>query len=125
MQNHIIYLNVHPDETWEAKRAGAKYNERWKAHYTYAHHDNSHLKRWLPRQYHPDHQAPYLTINLIPETSYHKNLHKLFLCDKDWEYVRKIVYRNAGYRCEICGGRGDDHPVEWNEHWEFKRGYRH
>lgn len=33
--------------------------------------------------------------------------------------LRRAAYRNAGYVCEICGGRGADHPVECHEKWFY------
>lgn len=33
--------------------------------------------------------------------------------------MRRAVYRRARYRCEICGGRGERHPVECHEVWAY------
>lgn len=33
--------------------------------------------------------------------------------------LRRQVYQAAGDRCEICGGRGTDHPVEAHEVWAY------
>ena len=33
--------------------------------------------------------------------------------------IRKDCYTKAGYRCEICGGKGDKWPVECHEVWHY------
>jgi hypothetical protein len=38
---------------------------------------------------------------------------------EEWNRLRRIVYRRARYRCEICGERGPAHPVECHEWWEY------
>lgn len=60
-----------------------------------------------------------LTIELIPQTSFFKNL-RSELPVKQWDSLRKSVYQKAGYQCEICGGRGGRHPVECHEIWEYQ-----
>lgn len=62
--------------------------------------------------------APKLTIELVPENSWYKNLRSL-LSRKDWDTLRREVYRRVDYRCEICGGKGPRHPVECHEKWEY------
>ncbi len=36
-----------------------------------------------------------------------------------WDKLRKATYQQANYRCEVCGGRGDKHPVECHEIWNY------
>ena len=36
-----------------------------------------------------------------------------------WDRIRRQVYRQANYRCEVCGGRGPEHPVERHEVWRY------
>lgn len=60
-----------------------------------------------------------LRIELVPETSWGSNLRKA-LSRVDWDKLRKSCYRQAGYRCEICGGKGPVHPVECHEVWEYE-----
>jgi len=60
---------------------------------------------------------PKLTIELVPRPLWGQSiaqLHKL-----QWDKLRKPCYRAAGYRCEICGGKGPAHPVEAHEVWEY------
>jgi 5-methylcytosine-specific restriction endonuclease McrA len=33
--------------------------------------------------------------------------------------LRKRTYRQANYRCQVCGGRGSKHPVECHEIWHY------
>lgn len=33
--------------------------------------------------------------------------------------MRRAVYRRARHRCEVCGGRGERHPVECHEVWAY------
>lgn len=41
----------------------------------------------------------------------------------EWDKIRKMVYRQAGYRCELCGESGIDQgyrwPVECHEVWDL------
>lgn len=54
---------------------------------------------------------------LIPNTSWFENARKHF--ENDWPLLKKQCYRNAGYRCEICKGKGPAHPVEAHEVWTY------
>jgi len=60
-----------------------------------------------------------LTIELVPSTSWFSNLRSL-LSAAEWDVVRKGCYKNANYKCEICGGVGSAHPVECHETWEYQ-----
>ncbi|ASV44250.1 hypothetical protein PBI_SCTP2_235 [Salicola phage SCTP-2] len=60
----------------------------------------------------------FLEIELVPKTSWYQNLRKA-LSNKDWEIVKKETFKNASYRCEICNGKGNKHPVECHEVWEY------
>jgi hypothetical protein len=59
-----------------------------------------------------------LTIELVPKPLWGQNLRTDLGPDR-WDHVRTQVYKNAGYRCEICGGRGPAHPVECHEVWDY------
>ncbi|HZD70549.1 MAG TPA: hypothetical protein VFA45_17140 [Actinomycetes bacterium] len=62
--------------------------------------------------------AGRLTIDLVPKTSRHGSVRAL-MDDVTWDRVCSEVYRQAGYRCEVCGGRGAEHPVECHELWRY------
>ena len=55
---------------------------------------------------------------MIPRTSFFKNLRSI-LSTKEWDIVRRKVYAQANYKCEICGGKGNRHPVECHELWSY------
>ena len=60
-----------------------------------------------------------LTIELVPSGQWYVNLRSL-LSKEDWDYLRRRTYKKAGYRCEICGGKGPRHPVECHEIWRYE-----
>lgn len=60
-----------------------------------------------------------LKIELVPERAWGNNLRAL-LTEAQWNVVRKEVYRQAHYRCQICGGKGQEHPVECHELWSYE-----
>ncbi len=59
-----------------------------------------------------------LTIELVPKTSWFKNV-RSEVSSEEWDIIRRKVYERANYRCEICGGIGNKHPVECHEIWEY------
>jgi len=61
---------------------------------------------------------PILTCELIPSSTWAKNLRTLMGQDP-WDVVRKKAYIKARYKCEICSGRGPKWPVECHEQWDF------
>lgn len=63
-------------------------------------------------------QPPLLTIELVPRTCWFSNL-RSGLTVEQWRALRRRVYKRAGYRCQICDGRGPNHPVEAHETWSY------
>jgi hypothetical protein len=61
---------------------------------------------------------PRLSIELVPQTAHYQNIRSA-LPAPIWDNLRKACYNDAEYRCEICQGRGPDHPVEAHEKWEY------
>ena len=63
-----------------------------------------------------------LTVELIPKTCSGSNIRTL-VPKKYWDILRKTSYKNADYKCEICGGKGTDqgyrHDLECHEVWEY------
>jgi hypothetical protein len=59
-----------------------------------------------------------LTVELVPRTCWFTNL-RSELSKEDWDRLRRSVYERAEGRCEVCGGRGRQHPVECHEVWEY------
>ena len=66
---------------------------------------------------------PSLTVELVPSTSWYANV-RSHLPKEEWGLVRRAVYRRACYRCEVCGGRGEHHPVECHEVWDYDDEHR-
>ena len=59
-----------------------------------------------------------LAIELVPKTSWYNNV-RVLTDELGWDRIRRQVYRQADYRCEVCGGRGPEHPVECHEVWHY------
>lgn len=59
-----------------------------------------------------------LTIELVPETAWFSNV-RSEVSKSTWDRIRRKCYKEAGYVCEICGGKGPKHPVECHEIWEY------
>lgn len=63
-------------------------------------------------------QQPKLTIELVPNTSWYRNVRSA-VDPMQWDALRKHSYKKANHRCEICNGKGKKHPVECHEIWEY------
>lgn len=59
-----------------------------------------------------------LTVELVPKTSWFTNVRSQ-VSQKNWDNIRRVVYKNAHYKCQICGSVGPLHPVECHEIWEY------
>ncbi|MFA5416934.1 MAG: HNH endonuclease [Bacteroidales bacterium] len=59
-----------------------------------------------------------LEIELVPQTSFYNNV-RSHVSTEEWDILRRECYQNASYKCEICGGIGDQWPVECHEKWEY------
>jgi hypothetical protein len=59
-----------------------------------------------------------LTVELVPSSCWFSNL-RSELSKEEWDGLRRPVFERAGNRCEVCGGRGAQHPVECHEVWEY------
>jgi hypothetical protein len=59
-----------------------------------------------------------LEIELIPRSSFFTNVRSL-VSQTQWDIIRKKCYQQAGYRCEICNGKGPKWPVECHEVWHY------
>lgn len=61
---------------------------------------------------------PKLTIELVPQTCWFSNV-RSNITNAEWTRLKKITAHNAGYKCEVCGGKGDKWPVECHEIWDY------
>lgn len=59
-----------------------------------------------------------LTIQLVPSSSWFDNVRSA-VTKSQWDNIRKQVYQQANYKCEICGDVGTKHPVECHEIWNY------
>ncbi len=64
-----------------------------------------------------------LKIELVPEKAWGHNPRSL-MPRGQWDKIKGAVFDLAGDRCEICCGRGYDHPVECHERWNFNEEMR-
>ncbi len=65
---------------------------------------------------------PKLFIELIPSTCHFSNV-RTTVKPKEWDKIRFLSYEQAGHKCEICGGIGQEqgykHNLECHEIWEY------
>lgn len=73
----------------------------------------------LPVRDRPGLAPPYIRINLVPQTSWGRNLRALMERDAWREFARTKVYARTGSLCLVCGGRGPEWPIEADEVWRF------
>lgn len=66
---------------------------------------------------------PRLTIELVPKNQWGMNL-RSELPTGQWNRLRRSVYKDADYKCEICTGIGPKHPVECHERWDYNEATR-
>ena len=59
-----------------------------------------------------------LTIELVPQTSWYSNV-RSNVSIKEWDIIRRKYYKKTNYKCGICGGIGNKHPVECHEIWFY------
>ncbi len=59
-----------------------------------------------------------LSIELVPKTSWYTNV-RSHVSKEEWDRLRRDCYKKAGYKCEICEGKGEKWPVECHEIWEY------
>lgn len=59
-----------------------------------------------------------LKIQMIPVTSFYKNV-RSNIAQTEWDRIRRDIYKQSNYECDICKGKGDEHPVECHELWDY------
>jgi len=64
------------------------------------------------------HKTLLLQIELVPRTSWFSNV-RSNVKTKHWDRIRKEIYLKANFKCEICSGVGETHPVECHEVWTY------
>lgn len=61
---------------------------------------------------------PRLTIELVPRTCWFDNVRSA-VSSTDWKRLRQQTARTAGWKCQVCGGKGPRWPVECHEIWHY------
>ncbi|HDW3277045.1 TPA: hypothetical protein RMM66_004259 [Enterobacter asburiae] len=61
---------------------------------------------------------PRLTIEQVPRTCWFDNVRSA-VSSSDWKRLRQQTARTAGWKCQICGGKGPRWPVECHEIWHY------
>lgn len=119
----MVILNVPFNEKDKAKLLGALWNANIKKWYVPHGMDSGKFSNWLtdkdescllPSRKNND----GLFVDLIPQTAWFSNLRSELTTD-EWDVVRKLTYRTANYCCEVCGGKGPNHPVECHERFTY------
>lgn len=59
-----------------------------------------------------------LTVELVPTTCWYSNV-RSNVRPSTWDRLQREVGIRNSYRCEICGGRGPNHPIEAHEEWSY------
>jgi hypothetical protein len=59
-----------------------------------------------------------LTSELVSQSCWFSNVRD-HVDKATWDVLRRATYKKAGYRCEVCKGRGDKWPVECHEVWHY------
>jgi hypothetical protein len=128
MSNRRVYLNVPYAEKEAAKELGAKWDRDAKSWFILPEIQSESFNRWLkplaqkpaiilvPRRGFGNKQK--LTIELVPQTCWFSNV-RSEVTSQMWDLLKKRTFQQANYRCEICGGRGNKHPVECHEVWDY------
>lgn len=73
----------------------------------------------LPIRDRPELVPPYLIINLVPQTSWGRNMRAMMTKDEWKAFARTRIYALTGSVCLVCGGRGSHWPVEADEVWRY------
>lgn len=113
-----IYLNVPYAEKELAKKLGAKWDREAKSWFIPIGIQPESFDRWLRPIVVQPLMTQELTIELVPKTCWYTNVRSQ-VTPQVWDFFRKKTYQQANYKCEICGGRGDKHPVECHEVWHY------
>lgn len=64
-----------------------------------------------------------LAFELVPRTAWFSNVRSM-VSKQNWDMLRKECYAQTNNLCEICGGRGSQHPVEAHEVWQYDDKYK-
>lgn len=122
-----IWLDVPFSEKDEAKAHGARWDpavKRWYAPRP----GMTDLERWTAQAEVPDllpgEDLSYgsgLFVDLVPSSCWFTNVRSC-VSERDWERLRRMITRRAGYRCEACDRGADRDSRRWleaHERWAY------
>jgi len=117
----VTFLDVPYSEKDEAKEMGAKWNPVKKSWFA-PNDENDLIKRWgeNPLESLDGEDRTFggndLFVDMIPRTSWCKNIRTAILHKKDWVRLRKLACERTNYTCECCGSH---HDIEVHERFEY------
>jgi hypothetical protein len=59
-----------------------------------------------------------LPVELVPNSCWFSNV-RSNVTSHQWDSIRNVIYAEANFKCEICGGKGVRHSVECHEIWSY------
>lgn len=107
--NELESTQVYPLQPWELQKEKDGYTDK---------EEDEEMKLDNVGQSEMGDSGIKLTIELVPETVFFKNVRSEVSKEK-WDIIRRKAYQKANYKCGICGGVGNRHPVECHEVWEY------
>ncbi|MDV2997699.1 MAG: hypothetical protein N4J56_007404 [Chroococcidiopsis sp. SAG 2025] len=113
-----VYLNVRYSQKDVVKQLGARWDAVAKKWYVPKGIALAPFVDWLPAPAITDDSEPKLTVELVPRTCWYSNV-RSHISKDNWKKIGRQIFQRAGYRCEVCGGRGNKHPVECHEIWHY------
>ena len=115
--NNKKFIHCSYAEKEVVKKLGARWDVEKKSWYIPLGVNQELFSKWLGKQ-EGSQGIGGLYVDLVPQTCWFSNIRSA-LSKNDWDLIRKKIYVNSNYRCDICHGYGCQHPVEAHERWNF------
>lgn len=119
----VVWLDVGFDDKDEAKAAGARWDGTERRWYVTA--PTQAVARWMPLpDLLPGEDRSFgsgLFVDLVPRSCWFTNVRSC-VSSRDWDRLRRMVYRRAGDRCESCAAAADPSSglrLEAHERWAY------
>ena len=118
----MIYLNIPYKERNIARNLGAKWDEKNKRWFCDEDNELCSLYEVYKENIEiKDEDREFggnkLYIDMIPKTTYFKNVRSLF-SENDWNLIRHHIYSRCDYKCECCNKKKNRY-LEAHERWLF------
>jgi len=123
--SNITFFNITYKNRSKAKEMGAKWDKKEKKWYCDDETKTSNLNNYFC-SYKNDieiigedrtYGSNELYIDMIPKTSYFKNVRSIFN-DDDWNLIRHHIYERVNNRCECCGIKKNKY-LDAHERWIY------